>query len=413
MYFNLLVVGSHKEAVEKQLACDTMTTKMQLRPSFLAIAAVCVSLWLPGQSRGADDASAAIEQSVAQTIRPLMEREGIPGVAVGVVLNGQTHVFAYGVVSRATGKPITADTLFEVGSVTKTFTATLAPYAQVEGRLSLADPASKYLPILRGSHFDEVSLLHLGTHTPGGLPLQVPGEVTDDDQLMRYFERWQPAYAPSTYRTYSNPGIGLLGVCVAKSMGEDFAALVESKLFPALGLKNTFLTVPATRSDDYAQGYTDKDAPVRMTPGILEAETYGIRTTAGDLLRFVEANLGMLALDGKWQRAITNTHTGYYQVGGMTQDLVWEQYQDPVQLPTLLAGNSDDVILKPHPVTKLDPPLPPREDVLINKTGSTNGFSTYVAFVPARKLGIVLLANRRYPIEARVRAAYEILSRLE
>ena len=63
-----------------------------------------------------------------------------------------------------------------------------------------------------------------------------------------------------------------------------------------------------------------------MAPGVLAAETYGLRTTAGDLLRFVEANMGMVALDEKWQRAITNTHTGYYQVGGMTQDLVWEQY---------------------------------------------------------------------------------------
>jgi beta-lactamase class C len=92
---------------------------------------------------------------------------------------------------------------------------------------------------------------------------------------------------------------------------------------------------------------------------------------------------------------------------------VWEQYPYPVELGTLLAGNSDDVILKPNPVRKLDPPLPPQETVLINKTGSTNGFSTYVAFVPARKLGIVLLANKRYPIAARVRAAYEILVQAE
>ena len=54
-----------------------------------------------------------------------------------------------------------------------------------------------------------------------------------------------------------------------------------------------------------------------------------------------------------------------------------------------------------------------KEDVLINKTGSTNGFSTYVAFVPAKKLGVVLLANRRYPIAARVTTAKEILTQLE
>jgi beta-lactamase class C len=56
--------------------------------------------------------------------------------------------------------------------------------------------------------------------------------------------------------------------------------------------------------------------------------------------------------------------------------------------------------------------LPPQEDVLINKTGSTNGFGTYVAFLPGKKIGVVLLANKRYPNEARVTAAHEMLNRL-
>lgn len=377
------------------------------------IAALCIGLLLPPNGWASDHEKDRIETIVTQSVRPLMEHEGIPGMAVGIVSNGQSYVFNYGTASRATGKPVNDSTLFEIGSVSKTFTVTLASYAQVNGRLSLSDSVSKYLPVLRGSHFDEVSLLNLGTHTPGGLPLQVPDEVTNDDQLMRYFRNWKPAYAPGTYRTYANPGIGLLGRVAATSLNEGFAVLMESKLYPVLGLKNTYLNVPAFRLDDYAQGYTTKDAPIRMAPGVLAAETYGVRTTASDLLRFVEANMGMVALDEKWQRAITNTHTGYYQVGGMTQDLIWEQYPYPVELKTLLAGNSDDLILKPNPTVKLDPPSPPREAVLINKTGSTNGFSTYVTFVPARKLGVVLLANKRYPIEARVVCAYQILARLD
>lgn len=342
-----------------------------------------------------------------------MEREGIPGMAVGIVFNGQSYVFNYGLASRATGKPVTSETLFEIGSVSKTFTATLAAYAQAGGHLSLADPASKYLPALRGSRFDEVSLLNLGTYTSGGLPLQVPEGITSDDQLTRYFQSWEPAHAPGTYRTYSNLSVGLLGRITAKSLDEGFVALMESRLFPALGLKNTYLDVPAVRMDDYAQGYTGNDTPIRMAPGVLAAETYGVRTTAGDLLRFVEANMGMLPLDENWRRATTDTHTGYYRIGGMTQDLVWEQYPYPVALKTLLAGNSDELILKANPAVKLDYPSSPREDVLINKTGSTNGFSTYVAFVPARKLGVVLLANKRYPIDARVKAAEDILIPLE
>ena len=386
---------------------------MLLHALSAAIAALCLGLLLPANGWASDNETDSIETIVAQAVRPLMEHEGIPGMAVGIVSNGQSYVFNYGTASRATGKPVNDNTLFEIGSVSKTFTATLASYAQVDGRLSLTDSVSKYLPALRGSRFDEVSLLNLGTHTMGGLPLQVPDEVTNDDQLMRYFQDWKPSFAPGTYRTYANPSIGLLGRVAAKSLNEGFSALMEGKLYPVLGLKNTYLNVPTSRLDDYAQGYTTKDAPIRMASGVLAAETYGVRTTAGDLLRFVEANMEMVALDEKWQRAITNTHAGYYQVGGMTQDLVWEQYPYPVELKTLLAGNSDDLILKPNPTVKLDPPSPPQEAVLINKTGSTNGFSTYVAFVPARKLSVVLLANKRYPIDARVKTAHQILTHLE
>jgi beta-lactamase class C len=360
----------------------------------------------------ADDEKANVEKRIAQAIHPVMESYGIPGMAVGIVVNGRSYVFDYGAASKATGKPVESDTLFEVGSVSKTFTATLASYAQVGGQLSLSDNASKYLPSLRGSSFDEVTLVHLGTHTSGGLPLQVPDDIKNDDQLMRYFQSWKPTYAPGSYRTYSNPSIGMLGVIAAKSLNEDFVALMERKLFAALGLKNTYLTVPAAQMDHYAQGYTEKNAPIRLAPGVLAAETYGVRTTAGDLLRFVEANMKMLELEKKWQRAITDTHTGYYKIGAMTQDLIWEQYSCPVALNDLLTGNSDEVILKANPVVKLDRPSPPRDDVLINKTGSTNGFSTYVAFIPGRKTGVVLLANKRYPINARVTLAQKILAGL-
>jgi beta-lactamase class C len=113
------------------------------------------------------------------------------------------------------------------------------------------------------------------------------------------------------------------------------------------------------------------------------------------------------------RRAIAATHTGYFSVGDMTQGLGWEMYPYPVVLEPLLAGNSPAVSFKPNRVTRHDPPLVPRENVLINKTGSTSGFGAYAAFVPAERIGIVILANRAYPIPARVKAAYRILTALE
>jgi beta-lactamase class C len=369
--------------------------------------AVCAIAAISYAAGGAPD---RIESAVGAAIRPVMAKYRIPGMAVGITVAGKSYVYSYGVASTETRQPVMRDTLFEIGSVTKTFTATLASYAQVCGYLSLSDKTSKYLPSLQDSKFGQVSLLNLGTHTPGGLPLQVPDRIGNNDQLMQYFKDWRPTYEPGTYRTYANPGIGTLGLIAAKSMGQDFVGLMEQRLFPALGMKSSYIKVPEAKMADYAQGYTKEDAPIRMASGVLSSEAYGIRTSAADMIRFVEANMNSIGLDEKLQRAITATHTGYFKAGPMTQDLIWEQYPYPVTLNTLLEGNSPAIIFNATPVTELNPPEEPHNDVWINKTGSTNGFGVYVAFVPEKRLGIVILANRNYPIVDRVTAAYQILT---
>jgi beta-lactamase class C len=136
------------------------------------------------------------------------------------------------------------------------------------------------------------------------------------------------------------------------------------------------------------------------------------RTTANDMFRFIDANMGLLKFDDMLRRAIVATHTGYYLIGMMTQDLIWEQYRYPLPLSDLLQGNSDQLSFEENRAVELSLPLKPGRDVLIDKTGSTSGFGAYVAFIPRRKTGIVLLANKAYQIEARVTAAYRILMHL-
>jgi beta-lactamase class C len=381
---------------------------------FRALSFLATAIFSFGAMSGAalaDDA-ASIKATVDETIKPLMALHGIAGMAVGVVVDGKPYVFDYGVASKATKQPVTRDTLFELGSISKTFTATLASYAQINGDLSLNDPVSKYLPMLRASEFGKVTLLNLGTHTPGGLPLQVPDEIHDNDQLMQYFRAWRPAQPPGTIRTYANPGIGTLGLITAKSMRQDFDALMQTRLFSAFGLTHSYMNVPASKQRDYAQGYAKNDAPIRMKGGVLSSEAYGVRTTAADMTRFLQINMNMVRIDPAYQRAVDATHTGYFQAGPMTQDLIWEQYPYPVALQALLDGNAASMILNATPVTRIDPPQPPRDDVWINKTGSTNGFGAYIAFVPKERVGIVMLANRNIPNEERVKAAYAIITSL-
>jgi beta-lactamase class C len=96
---------------------------------------------------------------VAGTIRPIMIRNKVPGMAVALTAGGRRSFFFYGVASKESGQKVTEDTLFEIGSISKIFTATLACLAQLRGALSLSDRASQYLPALAGTDFDRISLL--------------------------------------------------------------------------------------------------------------------------------------------------------------------------------------------------------------------------------------------------------------
>ncbi|WP_186079021.1 class C beta-lactamase [Burkholderia gladioli] len=385
----------------------------KMMPAMTQAVLFCAAGAMLGIADTAFAAADGVQAVVDETIRPLMTEKQIPGMAVGVVVDGTAHVFNYGVASKESGRPVTNATLFELGSVSKTFTATLASLAEVDKQLSLSDKVETYLPPLRGSDFGKVRLLDLGAHTVGGLPLQVPDDVHDEAELISYLKHWHAAHAPGTFRTYSNISIGTLGILTANRLQQDSTSLMEGRLFPGLGLKNTFIDVPAAREADYAQGYTAAGKPIRMKMEVVGREAYGVKSTAGDLLHFMQGNMKLIPLEASLQRAVTQTHTGYFQAGPMTQDLIWEQYPYPVALKTLLTGNGPAMLFKGMKVTEIRPPEAPRDDVWINKTGSTNGFSSYVAFVPAKRMGIVILANRSYPIEDRVAAAHRILTALD
>jgi beta-lactamase class C len=385
---------------------------MITRRQFGYLAAAC--LFFGSGAHAAESGSRdSLAQIVNEAIRPVMEENDIPGMAVAVTVGGKRSYFNYGVASKESGQKVTEDTLFEIGSISKTFTATLASYAQVTGALSFSDKASHYMPALAGSSFDQISLLDLATYAAGGLPLQFPDNVTDQETMIAYYRNWRPSYTAGTHRQYSNPSIGLFGHLAAQSMGKPFDDLMEQRLFPALGLKRTYIRVPQDRMGDYAYGYSKDNKPIRVTPGIWDSEAYGVKTTSADLIGFAEANMNALTLDETLQRAITATHTAYYKVGDMMQGLAWEMFAYPTDLDRLLEGNSVQVTFKTNEVARFDPPRPPRKDVLINKTGSTNGFGAYVAFVPAKGIGVVMLANRNYPITARVKAAHRILTALD
>lgn len=353
--------------------------------------------------------SSQLKSVVDDCAKGLINEYDIPGLAVAVTIDGKRYFYNYGFADESKGSLVTNDTIFELGSISKTFAATLTGYAQEKGKLDMDDKVKDYIPELENSALGNTKLVNVATYTAGGLPLQFPSEVTNDAEMMQYYKTWKPEYEAGTKRKYSNPSIGLFGYIGALSMKSDYTEMMETVILPELGMTNTFVDVPKDKLNNYAFGYSSEGKPVRVNPGILDAQAYGIKSTSLDMLQYIEANMGQAQLNNDMENALEQTHIKYFNTDTFAQAVGWEGYDYPVSLSQLLKGNSSDVILNAKPVQASESGTLGR-DIWYNKTGSTGGFGAYVAYVPSEKIGIVILANKNYPNAERVEAAYHIIS---
>ena len=354
-----------------------------------------------------------LAEVVERTVTPLMNAQAIPGMAVAVIYQGQPHYFTFGKADVAANKPVTPQTLFELGSISKTFTGVLGGDAIARGEIALGDPVAKYWPELTGMQWQGIRMLDLATYTSGGLPLQVPDEVTDTASLLRFYQNWQPQWKPGTTRLYANASIGLFGALAVKPSGMSYEQAMTTRVFKPLKLDHTWINVPKAEEAHYAWGYREGKA-VHVSPGMLDAEAYGVKTNVKDMASWVIANMKPDSLQApSLKQGIALAQSRYWRVGAMYQGLGWEMLNWPVDAKTVVGGSDNKVALAPLPVAEVNPPAPPVKASWVHKTGSTGGFGSYVAFIPEKQLGIVMLANKSYPNPARVEAAYRILDALQ
>ncbi|HAV3912377.1 TPA: ADC family extended-spectrum class C beta-lactamase [Acinetobacter baumannii] len=351
-----------------------------------------------------------IKKLVDQNFKPLLEKYDVPGMAVGVIQNNKKYEMYYGLQSVQDKKAVNSSTIFKLGSVSKLFTATAGGYAKNKGKISFDDTPGKYWKELKNTPIDQVNLLQLATYTSGNLALQFPDEVKTDQQVLTFFKDWKPKNSIGEYRQYSNPSIGLFGKVVALSMNKPFDQVLEKTIFPALGLKHSYVNVPKTQMQNYAFGYNQENQPIRVNPGPLDAPAYSVKSTLPDMLSFIHANLNPQKYPADIQRAINETHQGRYQVNTMYQALGWEEFSYPATLQTLLDSNSEQIVMKPNKVTAISKEPSVK---MYHKTGSTTGFGTYVVFIPKENIGLVMLTNKRIPNEERIKAAYAVLNAIK
>jgi beta-lactamase class C len=321
------------------------------------------------------------------------------GLAAAVYFEGHIEFFNYGLADRATRRPVTSDTLFNVGSVRKLFEATLVALGALRGELRLDDPVVKYVPELHGNYLNRVTIGELATHTSGLLlPTDHPPWPHDSYSLGQFFDMlnaWTPhaGEEPGNQRLYSHAGYVLLQLALERRYGIPIGELIAKRIVKPLGMNSTF--VPERGPDHRAimdkaqmqrvvQGYSDQGMPIGP-PGGQQSYfdfpgTGQMFSSARDLGLFLAACLDGRSADPQLREALLMTQREMFRADEkFGQAMAWENVH--------LGGV-----------------------MVVDKPGGLNNASAYVGMVPARKLGIVLLANRgEYPHEI---ARYRILPAL-
>jgi CubicO group peptidase (beta-lactamase class C family) len=244
----------------------------------------------------------------------LLAEHRCPGAVAGIVLGDETLVVPAGIADLATGVPVTEQTVFQIGSNTKLYTATLAMQAVDEGRLSLGDRVVAHLPGFRladGAARD-ITIRHLLTHTSGidGDFTGPPGHDFSDDMLERFVESMAELsllHRPGENFSYCNAGWVLLGRVLEVVHGKPFHALLREHLAQPLGATHTGMLPAEIAQWDAAFGHLPDPvtgdsvrAPAYATsPGSAPAGSVPV-ATAADVLAFLRMHLaGGVAASGR------------------------------------------------------------------------------------------------------------------
>jgi CubicO group peptidase (beta-lactamase class C family) len=314
-------------------------------------------------------------------VRGEMRRWTVPGVALGILRDGARELHGYGLASLEAEQPVRPDTLFQIGSISKVYTATLVMRLVDEGKLALDEPVIMYLPDLKLADArarQTITLRHLLSHTSGLFGDYFADFGLGDDALSRAvatFEALRQQFAPGALWTYCNTGFGLAGAIIERVTGQPFEAAMRERLFKPLGLERCFYFAHEAIVHPHAIGHN------QLHPGADEHEVArlyplprwvnaagGIISNVNDLLTFAEFHLrDGVASDG-------------------TRLLSAESAQAMRQEQTRAANFAEGYGLGWALRTAGDAQI-------IEHGGSTNGFQAKLVLVPSRNFAIALLTN--------------------
>ena len=318
-----------------------------------------------------------LSEDVDQRIRELVDAKHYIGVAVGLVGPGGESFYSYGTTRSSGGDPISEDSLFEIGSITKVFTSIVLADMVRRDSVKLDEPLAALLPDEVGlpESAREIHLLDLATHV-SGLP-RMPSNFKPADpanpfadytveQIYEFLSSYELPRDVGAQYEYSNYGAGLLGHVLALKAGEPYETLVKRTVADELGMKSTVVTLTPELRTRLAKGHglagevPNWDIPTLAGAGAL-------RSTARDMVTFLAANLELG--ESFLHEAMKMTHTPRRDAMGKHRvALGWH------------VRVSDELSIVWH-------------------NGGTGGYRSFAGFDAARKLGVVVLTNTFHSVD--------------
>jgi D-alanyl-D-alanine-carboxypeptidase/D-alanyl-D-alanine-endopeptidase len=308
-------------------------------------------------------------------VRRVDQQKQAVGIVAGVIEPHGRRVVAHGHLAKADPRTLDGDTIFEIGSVSKVFTSLVLADMVHRKEVTLDDPAANYLsdhvkmPERSGK---SITLRHLSTHTSGLPPLPSnlkPKDLRNPyadysvDDLYQFLSGYELPRDPGSEFEYSNLGAGLLGHLLAYCAGTDYESLIRVRITEPLNLRDTGITLSSSMKQRMATGHSGMLVPVANWDLPTLAGAGALRSSANDMLTFLEAFLGYKESSlAPAMKAMFDVRCPVAKIG-----LGW-------------------IIYSAHDLE------------IANHDGGTGGFRSWAGYDPKERVGVVVLSNAATPI---------------
>jgi CubicO group peptidase (beta-lactamase class C family) len=320
------------------------------------------------------------DKKVDSAARQYIQKANTVGLSIGILKNGIVTTYNYGEIARGDHKLPDANTIFEIGSVTKTFTATLLAYYANEGKVKLDDPITKYLPdsVASNKSLDGITLEMLSNHT-SGLP-RLPDNFDDHSSstedpykdytqrhLFEYLETCKSQSKPGEKYAYSNLGVGLLGTILGHISGKTYEQMVEQIICQPLNMQSTTQNLTPALQRRLVKVYNEDGKETSPWHFDVLAPCGALRSTLNNLLTYAKAN--MTQANTPLSKAMQLTHKVTFTQKDLKLGLGWH---------IIMINNVEYYF----------------------HNGGTYGCSSFLVFNPEKELAVVILSNCGASVDA-------------